>query len=79
MMLKRIVEKYDKNTRSFIKIDFKDLKKDDIFKLYENNMKPVFDKNGNNIFIARSKPYFNKRKILTIKIDSLNTKEFVYV
>ena len=66
----RITERFNKKTGIWEEIDFKKLKRGDIFRFFDDGERYVNKKDGNNVWIAISKPYVhpapNPEKILTI-------------
>lgn len=69
----RITERFNKKTEEWEVVEFKKLKKGDIFRFFDNGERYVNKADGNNVWIATSKPYIhpapNPEKIL--KIDTL--------
>lgn len=62
----RIIGVFNKKTGFWDTVEFKDLKNDDIFRIFDNGERYVNPKDGNNVWIATSDPYQNIEGILTI-------------
>jgi hypothetical protein len=62
------------NTKEFELIEFKDLRKGDLFRLFDND-NPVINQDGFSVFKAESDAYLNAEGIWQIDIvDSLTEK-----
>lgn len=52
----------------WIEIEFCELKKDDIFRMFESTGEEVYNDNGENIFVALSDIFAGENGFLTINI-----------
>lgn len=52
----------------WIEIEFCELKKDDIFRMFEPTGEEVYDNNRENIFVASSDAFAGENGVLTINI-----------
>jgi hypothetical protein len=50
-------------------IEFKDICKGDIFRLFESTGEPVIDNNGKTEFVAKSEPYITSDGVLGVDIE----------
>lgn len=64
--MERIIERYNKETNNWEVIKFKELTKDDIFRIFDNDIRYVNLADGNNVWVAKSEPYLNKDGVYTI-------------
>ncbi len=64
----RTVERYRDN--NWEPVEFMELTSVDIFRIYEQDGKPVVDQKGRREWIAAGKPYINKYGIPTIRAYS---------
>ncbi len=62
----RTVERFNKEIGHWEKIDFQNLNDGDIFRLFDDGERYFNKTDGNNIWIAKGKPYLNKHGIWTI-------------
>jgi hypothetical protein len=62
----RRVERFNKETGHWDEVEFKNLTIGDIFRLFDGEERYVNKADGNNVWIAKGKPYINKDGVWTI-------------
>jgi hypothetical protein len=55
----RRYELFNKDCKKWEIINFKDLRKDDLFRIFDNDVR-YSDENGNNVFIAKTDTYMSE-------------------
>ena len=68
-MDKRIVEIFNKEKSAWEEIEFSNLEVGSIFRFFDNGERYVNKNDGNNVWVATSKPYLNDDGVL--QIDTL--------
>lgn len=63
----RTIEKFNNKSNTWDCIKFKDLKNDDIFRIFDNGERYVNKADGNNVWIAVGNPYINNDGIWSIQ------------
>lgn len=69
MQSKRIIQVFKNN--EWVNIEFKNLRKGDKFKVFNDNNETIIDNKGNTEWIALSNPKLNKDKMLFINIQGV--------
>jgi ribosomal protein L21E len=69
MQSKRIIQVFKNN--EWVNIEFKNLRKGDKFKIFNDNNETIIDNKGNTEWIALSNPKLNKDKMLFINIQGV--------
>jgi len=62
----RRVERFNKETGCWDEVEFKNLTIGDIFRLFDGEERYVNKADGNNVWIAKGKPYLNIGEVWTI-------------
>lgn len=64
--MERIIERYNKKTNDWEVINFEELIKNDVFRIFDNGERYINSSDGNNVWIAKSEPYLNKDGVYII-------------
>jgi len=62
----RKIERFNKETGLWESIDFQHLIEGDIFRIFDGEERYVNKADGNNVWIAKGKPYLNIGEVWTI-------------
>lgn len=55
----RVIEKYNNKKREWEVIDFENLHKNDVFRIFDNGKRYINKADGNNVWIATNEPFLN--------------------
>jgi len=65
----RVIERYNRIVKMWFKVDLKDLREGNIFRIYDNEKRYINRLNGSSVWIATGDPYQNDTGIWTIDLD----------